>query len=187
MGAALAPAVAALRGGGLVVYPTDTLLGLGALATHRGAVGRLLEAKGRSPGQPISVCVSSTEEVERYAQLSPVARRFVRRHLPGPYTVLLTPSAAARRAFAPAVGGRATIGVRVPDHPVARELARLVGPITATSANRHGEAPARTLREAREALGRSVSVYLPPVPRGSGKPSTLVDLIGPEPREIVRS
>jgi len=187
MGPALSDAVAALRRGGLVVYPTDTLLGLGALARHRGAVRRLVAAKGRSPSQPISVCVSSTEEVERYALVSPVARRFLRRHLPGPFTVLLTPSPEARRTFAPSVGGLVTIGFRVPDHPVARELARQVGPITATSANRHGAPSARTVAEARRALGGAVSVYLPAVPRGSGGPSTLVDLIGPEPREIVRS
>jgi L-threonylcarbamoyladenylate synthase len=186
MGAALTHAVHALRGGGLVVYPTDTLLGLGALARHRGAVSRLVAAKGRSPAQPISVCVSSTEEVERYAEVSPAARRFLRRHLPGPFTVLLTPSPVARRSLAPSVGGLATIGFRVPDHPVARELARQVGPITATSANRHGAPPARTVAGARRALGRTVSVYLPDLPPGSGQPSTVVDLIGPEPREIVR-
>jgi len=187
MGTALADAAQALRQGELVVYPTDTLLGLGALAHHRGAVRKLLAAKGRSPSQPISVCVSSTEEIERYALLSPAARRFVRRHLPGPFTVLLTPSAEARRAFAPSVGGLATIGFRVPDHPVARELARRSGPITATSANRHGEPSSRTIAAARRSLGRVVRCYLPSVPRGSGHASTLVDLIGPEPREIVRS
>jgi L-threonylcarbamoyladenylate synthase len=184
---ALTDATQALRRGGLVVYPTDTLLGLGALARHRGAVRKLMAVKGRSPSQPISVCVSSTEELERYALVSPAARRFLRRHLPGPFTVLLIPSAEARRAFAPSVGGLATIGFRVPDHPTARELARAAGPLTATSANRHGAPTARTLTEARRALGRSVAVYLPAVPRGSGHPSTLVDLIGPEPREIVRS
>jgi L-threonylcarbamoyladenylate synthase len=186
MGTALADAVAALRRGELVVYPTDTLLGLGALASHRGAVEKLLAAKGRSPSQPISVCLSSTEEVEPYALVSPVARRFLRRHLPGPFTVLLTPSSEAHRSLVPSIGGLATIGFRVPDHPVARELAREVGPITATSANRHGLPTARTLAEARRSLGRAVSVYLPAVPRGSGEPSILVDLIGPEPREIVR-
>jgi len=187
MASALSDAARALRRGGLVVYPTDTLLGLGALAGHRGAVRRLLAAKGRSPAQPISVCVSSTEEVERYARVSPAARRFLRRHLPGPFTVLLAPSPEGRRAFAPSVGGRAMIGFRVPDHPVARELARAAGPITATSANRHGAPAARTPGEARRALGRSVAVYLPASPPGSGRPSTLVDLIGPEPREIVRN
>jgi L-threonylcarbamoyladenylate synthase len=186
MDPALSDAVRALRRGGLVVYPTDTLLGLGALARHRGAVGRLLRAKGRSAGQPISLCVSSTEEVERYAVLSLAARRFVRRHLPGPFTVLLKPSPEARRELAPSVGAGATIGFRVPDHPVARALARAAGPITATSANRHGAPPARTLAEARRALGGEVSVYLPATPKGSGAPSTLVDLVGSKPRPIVR-
>lgn len=187
MQSALERAVETLQRGGLVVYPTDTLLGLGALARHRSAVRKLVAAKGRSAAQPISICVSSTEEVERYARLSPAARRFVRRHLPGPFTVLLTPSPSARRAFASTVGGRATIGFRVPDHPVARDLARRAGPITATSANRHGRPHPRSVAEARRALGDAVSVYLTLGPKGSGSPSTLVDLIGAEPREIVRS
>jgi len=187
MGPALSNAVKALRRGGLVVYPTDTVLGLGALASDRGAVRKLIAAKGRSPTQPISVCLSSTEEVERYALVSPMARRFLRRHLPGPFTVLLLPSPEAFRRFAPSVGGGSTIGFRVPDHPVARELARAAGPVTATSANRHGAPPARTVADVRRALGAPVSVYLPALPLGSGEPSTVVDLIGPEPREIVRS
>jgi L-threonylcarbamoyladenylate synthase len=186
MGAALSNAVRALRHGGLVVYPTDTLLGLGARASDRGAVRRLLVAKGRSASQPISVCVSSTEEIEQYAVVRPSARRFLRRHLPGPYTVLLAPSARARRTFAPAVLGRTTIGFRVPDHFVARELARAAGPITATSANRHGDPTARTLAEARRALGGHVSAYVPADPPGSGEPSTLVDLKGREPRVLAR-
>ena len=186
MGDGLAGAVRTLRRGGLVVYPTDTLLGLGAVASHRGAVRRLLAAKGRSERQPVSVCVSSTEELERYAHLSPVARRFVRLHLPGPYTLLLRPSAEARRRFAPAVAGFRTVGFRIPDHAVARELARRAGPITATSANRHGGSAARTVAEARRALGRAVREYLPSVPAGSGVGSTLVDLTGPEPREVAR-
>jgi len=187
MGAALADAVAALRRGEVIVYPTDTLLGLGALATDRGAVAKLARAKGRSSAQPVSICVSSLEEVERYARVSTAARRFVRRHLPGPFTVLLPLSPSARRALAPGVGGRRTIGIRIPDHPVARELARRVGPITATSANRHGAPPVRSVAEARRALGDGVRVYLPATPRGSGSPSTLVDLTGPKPREVPRS
>jgi L-threonylcarbamoyladenylate synthase len=187
MGDQLSEAVRALRSGELVVYPTDTLFGLGALADRRSAVERLLRAKGRSPSQPVSLCVSSTEELERYARVSPAARRFLRRNLPGPFTVLLSPSPQARRRLAPSVGGGRTIGVRVPDHPVARELARRAGPITATSANRHGQAPARTIAEARAVLGRSVRVYLASVPVGSGRPSALVDLTGPEPRLVPRA
>jgi len=169
-----------------VVYPTDTLLGLGARARDRNAVARLIEAKGRSGAQAISVCVSSTEEVERYAEVSRAARRFVRRHLPGPYTVLLPPSALARRTLAPAVAGGPTIGLRVPDHPVARELARRAGPITATSANPHGAPPARTVAEARRAFGKTVDLYLSPAPPVGGVPSTLVDLTGVAPRVVER-
>ena len=186
MDAALATAVAALRQGGLVVYPTDTLLGLGALACDRRAVDRLVAAKGRSAAQPISVCLSSTEEVDRYARLTPAARRFVRGHLPGPFTILVRPSSEARRSFAATIALRPTIGIRVPDHPTARALARVAGPLTATSANRHGAAPARTRSVARRSFGRAVRVYLPATPAGSGVPSTLVDLTGAEPREVRR-
>jgi len=187
MGPSVADAARALAAGRLIAYPTDTLLGLGARATDRAAVRRLQAVKGRSSRQPISVAVSSTEEVERLAVLSPVARRFVRTHLPGPYTVLVRPSAAARRSLAPEVlaGGR-TLGLRLPDHPVARELARRVGPLTATSANRHDRPPCRTPAEIRATFGTQVAVILPPRPRVSGIPSRLVDLTGPRPRAVSR-
>ena len=180
-------AAAALEAGGLVVYPTDTLLGIAARATERRAVERLARVKGRSAAQPISVAVSSTEEVDALADLSPAARRFVRRHLPGPYTVLVRPSDHARVALAPSIlANPAAVGLRVPDHPVARELARRVGPITATSANRHGEPPARTVPECRRLFGGDIAVYLPAVPAPSGRPSTLVDLTGSAPRAVRR-
>lgn len=183
----LARAAAALGRGGLVAYPTDTLFGLGARAGDAVAVDRLLALKGRPAGQPISVAVSSTEEVEPLAVLSPAARAFVRTHLPGPYTVIAASSPWARRHLAPALLAEdGTIGLRVPDHPVARELARRAGPVTATSLNRHGEAPPATLAGARRRLGAGVSVYLAGGPRPSGRPSTLVDLTGPAPRERAR-
>jgi len=186
MAPTVAEAARAVAVGALVVYPTDTLLGLGARATDRAAVARLLAAKDRPGEQALSVAVSSYEELERLAELSPAARRFVRTHLPGPYTVLVRPSAWTGRHLAPSVGGGATLGVRIPDHPVARELARRAGPITATSANRHGAPPARTPAEARAAFGRAVRVYLPSRPRPSGHPSQLVDLTGPAPRLVER-
>jgi L-threonylcarbamoyladenylate synthase len=183
----VADAARALTSGRLVAYPTDTLIGLGAQATNRAAVRRLLAAKGRPIGQPISVAVSSAEEVEPLAELSSAARRFLRTHLPGPYTVLVRPSAAARRELAPAVlaGGR-TLGVRVPSHPLARELARRAGPLTATSANVHDHPPCRTPEEVRRAFGPQVSVVLPARPPVSGVPSTLVDLTGVRPRVVPR-
>lgn len=187
MGYRLADAVRALRAGRLVVYPTDTLLGVGARASDPTAVARLAEAKARPTRLPVSVTVSSTEEVEALAELSPAGRRFVRTHLPGPYTVLVAGSPLARRTLAPLARGPAgTIGLRVPDHLLARELARQAGPITATSANRHGHPPARTVREARRTFGEAVAVYLSGAPRPSGRPSQLVDLTRGAPRAVDR-
>jgi L-threonylcarbamoyladenylate synthase len=182
MGPTVAGAARALARGRLVVYPTDTLLGLGALASDPAAVGRLERAKGRSSSQPVSIAVSSVEELERWADLSVESRAWVRRHLPGPYTVLVRPTARSRRAFGRSIlPHHGLLGVRLPDHPVARELARREGPITATSANLHGQPPCRTTAEARRTFDGVVAVYLPAVPRPSGRPSTLVDLSGPGP------
>jgi L-threonylcarbamoyladenylate synthase len=187
MGPTVASAAEALEAGGLVVFPTDTLLGIAARATDRDAVERLAALKGRSKDQPISIAVSSTEEADTFAEMSPAARRFVRRHLPGPYTVLVRPSVRARSVLAPSIlANPGALGLRVPDHPVARELARRVGPITATSANRHGEPPARTLAASRRLFGEGIAVYLALTPPPSGHPSILVDLLGPEPRAIPR-
>ncbi len=186
MGPAATAAGRALVAGGLVVHPTDTLYALAARADRPAAVARLVAAKGRPDGRRLSVAVSSVEELERWARLAPAARRFVRTHLPGPYTVLLPPSAEARRRLVSEVSGGRTIGLRVPDHPLARELARRAGPLIATSANRSGEPPARDLAAARRTFGRTVRAYVAGPPAPSGRPSTLVDLTGPAPREVPR-
>lgn len=187
MPAALDRAVRALADGGLVVYPTDTLFGLAASATDAAAVARLIAAKGRAADQPISIAVSSTEEIEPWADLTPARRAALRDGMPGPITALVPASLKARRRLAAGiVAPSGSLGVRVPDHPLARELARRAGPITATSANRHGAPAARRVTEARRALGAAVAVYLdgPPSPRGV--PSTLLDLTGDRPRRVAR-
>lgn len=130
--------------------------------------------------------MSSIEELDRWARLSDAARAFVRVRLPGPYTILARPSEEARRRLAPAVAGGARIGLRVPDHPLARELGRRAGPLTATSANLTGRPAARTIAQARRELGGSVAVYLDGPPSPSGAPSTLVDVDGPKPRTLPR-
>jgi len=187
MASSLADAVRALAAGRIVVYPTDTLFGLGARAADPAAMERLLAAKGRSPGIPVSVMLSSTEELEPLAKLSPAGRRFARTHLPGPYTLLARGTPLGRDAFAPGVAGpTGTLGFRVPDHPLARELARRVGPITATSVNRHGASPARSLADARHTFGDEVAVYLAGGPRPSGRPSALVDLTHETPAVVAR-
>ncbi|HEV2316499.1 MAG TPA: L-threonylcarbamoyladenylate synthase [Thermoplasmata archaeon] len=173
--------------GELVVYPTDTLYGLGARATERAAVERLYRAKQRPTDLPVSIAVSSLEEVEPWVALTRPMRAYLRRALPGPFTLLLPPSRLARRRLAPElVGAAGTVAVRVPDHPVARELARRAGPITCTSANRHGEPNPTGLRDVRRALGTAVSTYLGGHPRPSGRGSRIIDLTTSVP-SVLRS
>lgn len=180
-------AVRALRAGRLAVYPTDTLWGLGARATDAAALRRLTAAKGRPGGLPVSIAVSSYEELEPWAKWTESRRAFVRRELPGAVTLILPASTAARRAFAPGVvGPEGSIGLRIPDHPIAREIARQVGPITCTSANRHGEPPVRSVRAARRQFGKAVAAYVDGLPRPTGTPSVLADLRGAEPHLLAR-
>jgi L-threonylcarbamoyladenylate synthase len=177
----------ALAAGKLIVYPTDTLYGLGASATSADAVAALLDAKDRPSGMPISVAVSSIEEVELLVDWTDAARAVARRLLPGPVTLLSHASAAARRGLAPVLlGPDGSLGIRIPDHPVAREIARTAGPITATSANRHGAPPCRSIAEARRVFGDLVAAYVADGPAPSGRPSDLVDLRGPAPRVVPR-
>jgi len=176
----------ALLRGRLVVHPTDTLYALAARALDRRAVARLVVAKGRPGGRPLSVAVSSVEELERWAELDRAARSFARDELPGAYTLLLRPTPEARARLAPEVAGGPTIGLRVPDHPLAQELARRAGPIVATSANRSGEPSPRSLADCRQALRGAGALFLDEPPRPRGVPSTIVDLTGPRPRTVPR-
>jgi L-threonylcarbamoyladenylate synthase len=183
-----AAAVRAARRGQPVFYPTDTLWGLGIRPDDRPGVRRLYALKERPEGMPVSVAFSSYEEVEPFVQLTPVARATIRRWLPGPFTFLLRASAKARQVWSPAVLGESqTVGVRIPDHPVARALLARTGPLTTTSANRHGHPPLRTAAEARRTFGKRVGAYLSGGNPPSGRPSTIVALTGPRPHIVRRS
>lgn len=184
----LAAAVRAVRRGLPVLYPTDTLWGLGVRPDDRAGVRRLYALKERPEGMPVSIAFSSYEELEPFLQLSPSTRATVRRWLPGPFTFLLHASPRARRAWAPAVLGESqTVGVRIPDHPVARALLARTGPLTTTSANRHGRPPFRTVAAARRAFGRTVGAYVTDGVPPSGRPSTIVALTGSHPHIVRRS
>ncbi len=129
-------AVSILRQDGLVVYPTDTLYGLGADALSEEAVLRVYEAKGRPLGHPISVAVSDREMLYCIAHVSPEAEALIDRFLPGPITLVLP----AKSVLPPLLmAGTGHIGVRIPDHDIALSLIRAFdSPITATSANQSG-------------------------------------------------
>ena len=174
----LTDAVAALRRGDLVVYPTETVYGLAADATDPEAVERVFEAKGRSREKPVSMALPDAAAAADYARLSNRERAFCERFLPGPVTVLLKRTDRVPDVL---VAGRDRVGIRVPDHELARDLARRVGPITATSANRSGEPSARRVGEiAPEVRGRAVVLDRGETP---GAESTVVDV---STGEIVR-
>ncbi|MDE1819310.1 MAG: threonylcarbamoyl-AMP synthase [Euryarchaeota archaeon] len=179
-------ALTALRAGKIVLYPTDTLLGL-AVLPRSDAVRSLVQVKRRPEGAPMSVGLSSVEEVEEYARLTVRQRCELRSLLPGPYTVLVMPTPLARRRLPPGLfGKRGALGLRVPDHTIARELARRAGPITSTSANLHGRPPCRTVQQARRQFCAKVAVYLTGPPPPSGRPSTIIDLTRSHPHRRPR-
>jgi L-threonylcarbamoyladenylate synthase len=133
---ALDEAAAALRDGGLVVYPTETVYGLAADALDPAAVERVFEAKGRSRSKPLSFAFPDWEAALDYVDVGETERAFMREFLPGPVTVVCEKTGDVPDVL---TAGRSRVGVRVPDHEVALALCERVAPITATSANVSGE------------------------------------------------
>lgn len=166
----IAAAVDILRQSGLVVYPTDTLYGLGASAFDGQAVERIYQVKRRPASMPLPVAVSSVDAIETVAYMNDTARVLAAQLLPGALTLVLS-----KRPEIPRQVAEDTIAVRVPDHPVALELCRQAGPVTATSANLHGGAAPADVTEARRQLGNGVDRYLDGG-RLPGVPSTVVDV-----------
>ncbi len=174
-------AVKILEAGGLIVYPTETLYGLGANPFNDDALQRVFEAKGRDLSKPISLAFRDLEQVEKYAVVSPVAKRLMKKLLPGPLTVLLP----SKLELDESLGGN-KIGVRIPDNKVALALLnRIKFPLTATSANLSGGKNPATALEAAEQVGDKVDLVLDAGKCKYSKPSTVVDLSSGEV-EIVR-
>ena len=128
-------AAAAVADGELVVYPTETVYGLGGDALDSDAVERVFDLKRRDRSNPLSLGVASVDRALRYARPTEFAVAFARAFLPGPVTVVVERGDAVPDAL---TAGSDRVGLRVPDHPVARALLRETGPLTATSANVSG-------------------------------------------------
>ena len=169
---ALDDAAAVIKRGDAVVYPTETVYGLGADATDADAVRRVFEIKGRPRSKPLSVGFADLSMAAEYVTLTERERAFMNRFLPGAVTVLVDRDGAFPDIL---VDGGDTVGVRIADNAVARELARRAGPITATSANESGSPSVRrvdTLADSvRDAAGAVVDTGQTP-----GGESTVVDV-----------
>jgi L-threonylcarbamoyladenylate synthase len=170
---AIGRALAALRAGEVVVYPTETFYGIGADAFAEAALQRIFEIKGRDATRTIALIAHDEGAAFALAREVPeVARRLARALWPGPLTIVMPARDGIPEALIGPDGG---VGVRVSSHPIARALAHGLGrPITATSANRTGEAPARTAVEARAAFSEQIKVFVEDKTLTGGAPSTIV-------------
>jgi L-threonylcarbamoyladenylate synthase len=165
-----------LRRGGLVIFPTETVYGVGCDATNAEAVARLYAAKGRPQFNPLIVHVPDLAAAEREARLHPKAHALAERFWPGPLSIV-APRRAESTVAELACAGLATIALRAPSHPTARALLAAFGkPIAAPSANRSGRVSATTAAHAAEDLGAAVGAVLDAGPSPIGLESTIVSV-----------
>jgi len=171
-------AASMIKAGGIVIYPTDTVYGIGADATNADATERVRAIKGKEDRSPMSVMVSDLGMVERICDSGIWEDAILRAHLPGPFTFILK----ARETFACAPEG--TLGVRMPDHPFCLALAKATGrPIISTSANRSGEPAPSAFKDIPQGILDKADLAIDGGQIGQGQASTVVDLVR---RKLIR-
>lgn len=172
-----------LRAGELVAFPTETVYGLGADASNPQAVSRIFAAKGRPADHPLIVHLPDAAHLPRWAvDIPEAAHKLAATFWPGPLTLILR-----RRPSVPdaITGGQDTVGLRVPNHPLALQLLReFDGGVAAPSANRFGRVSPTTAAHVREELGSAVALILDGGPCAVGIESTILDLSGTQPRVL---
>lgn len=180
----LAPAAEILRRGGTVVFPTETVYGLGGDATNCESARKIYAAKGRPSDNPLIIHISSPEDVEPYAVTSKLYYRLARRFMPGPLTVILPKKDTIPRTV---TGGLDTVAVRCPDHPVANKLIGLCGlPVAAPSANISGKPSPTCAAHCIEDLDGRVDCIIDGGECAFGVESTIVKLTGEDSLILLR-
>jgi len=181
-GVAVMKAAGVLRRGGVVLYPTDTLYGLGADALSEGAIEKVYAIKGRDARKPLHAVVADLAMAARYAVVNDLARKLAERFLPGPLTLILQKRDDANPALSK---GRTEFAIRVPNNEFCLELARTFdGPYTTTSANASGEQSQPTVEKILEQLGSAaahIDLVIDAGPLLGGAPSTIVNVISGHP------
>ena len=177
--------VEALHRGGVIVYPTDTVYGLGCDIFNRKAINRIYQIKQAPAGKPLSFVCSDLSDLARYAKnISNAAYRMMKRLLPGPYTFILEASRDVPKFM---IGKRRTVGIRVPDNRICLEIVQALGrPVLSTSIASAADGIAlNDIESIASRYGKTVDVI---VDGGTGvsEPSTVVDLTGDEP-DILRA
>lgn len=175
-------AVKVLADGGVILYPTDTVYGLGVNIFNRKAVKKVYNIKKRSYLKPVSLLVSSKDAIPLVSKASLNQLNFIDKYLPGPYTFILKKSKIVPRHL---TSGSANVGVRVPKSEIACSLAKIF-PITTTSANLSNKDTLDTPEEILKQLGCEVDLIIDVGPLKFGNPSTIIDLTGEEPVFVKR-
>ena len=167
--------------GGVILYPTDTVYGLGANIFNNEAVQRIYEIKERERSKPLSVLVSDIEGLELIAHLNMNSREIVNKWLPGPFTFILN----KRKIVSPYVSSSTKVGVRIPDYKIARALASIF-PIITTSANLANEDTLSNPNDILKQIGDGIDLVIDVGDLIGGKPSTVIDLTNSKP-SLVRN
>lgn len=169
-------AVEALKAGRAVIFPTDTVCGLGVAPRYAATPQEIFDLKRREAGKPVAWLVGSTEDLYRYgADVSPEARELVAGGWPGALTVIVKASPEVPAAFQSEWG---TIGLRMPASDTALALIREAGPLATSSANRAGAHPPRSLAETDEKLLAEIAAFVRSGETGTGTASRVVDATG---------
>lgn len=182
---AIGRAAQAIDDGGIVVYPTDTLYALGCDALNNRAIERLCAAKGINPAkQLLSVVCSDISQASEYARIDNRAFALLKRYLPGPFTFILPASTKLPKVFK----GRKTVGIRVPESAIARELVNAVGhPILSASVSvDSGSEEEATNPESLAMRYENIASLIIDGGEGGIEPSTIVDITDSAAPEIVR-
>ncbi|MGV8174320.1 MAG: L-threonylcarbamoyladenylate synthase [Methanothrix sp.] len=176
----IASAARYVIGGGVIVYPTETVYGLGANALDEQAVMRVFQIKKRPLDRPIFLAVSSFEMLEKVAEISRKDMILLEQILPGPVSVLIR-----KRSIVPDIltAGSPLVGIRYPDHETALRIIDLAGPITSTSANRSGSPSPASAMEVSPDIKSRVDEVVDGGRCAYAQPSTLLDV---SKREIIR-
>lgn len=179
----LASAVAALKRGDVISFPTETLYGLGADALNGAAVEKIYQLKGRDPANPIPVLVADRAMLNiLVAEIPPLAERLIDEFWPGQLTLVLPARKDIPRPLLNSSGG---VGVRISSQPIATELVRGLGrPVTATSANPSGKPPARTVEEAKNYFSAEIAVFVDGGPLVSKTGSSVAAIRGDQIKVI---
>ena len=175
-------AIDVMAEGGVIIYPTDTVYGLGANIFDNKAVRRVFKIKQRNLLKPLSILVSDTDAIELVSEISIYQKDMLDKYLPGPYTFILKKSPIVPRVV---TAGLSHVGVRVPNNEIACRLANLF-PITTTSANLSDENVLTTPGEILDQLECDVDLVIDVGPLESNKASTIVDLTTSQPTFIRR-